>query len=96
MKKRVFFEGTKETFTRDFQEPQWMSDFGLYVEITGYSNGLIYRLQGQLLHTLYHSIKGFETAPTCGKSILRGNNNSHCVTSVEVNGNMALKSQKYC
>jgi hypothetical protein len=80
------FPESKEKSVHQFQDPQ--CDFGFLVDITGHSNELSCHLQGkgQLTHTLYGSIKGFQLKLALWKCQLKANNYSLFPTLVEVNG----------
>jgi hypothetical protein len=55
------FRESKEKSVHEFQDPQWMCDFGFLVDVTGHLNQLSCRVQGkdQLIHTAYDTVKYF-------------------------------------
>jgi hypothetical protein len=101
---RIFFEerssrfhGIKRESVLGFQDPQWMCDFGLLVDITGPLNEINCCLQGkgQLIHTIYDPIKGFQTKRSLWERQLKANNCSHFPALAEVNCSGAYNSEKY-
>jgi hypothetical protein len=81
----------------EFQDKEWMCDFGFLIDITGYLNELNLNLQrqNQLIHTLYDHIKSFKVKLALWKRQFESRNFAHFPSLDQVIGVERPNLEKY-